>query len=73
MGVFRALFRPLSWTFAAALLLAPPARADIQSEMGRMFDSLGAYGNVTPARMISGETRNVASFGGLYYRAPRRT
>ncbi len=58
---------------AALALCAAPAQADIQSEMERMFDRLGSYGNVTAPQMIRGQTRNVATFGGLYHRAPRRT
>ena len=65
--------RILLAVFPAALFPGPSAFADIQAEMSAMFDSLGAYGNVTAPRMISGETRNVATFGGLYYRAPRRS
>ncbi len=57
----------------AICLSALPVEADIEDEMARMFDRLGSYGNATAPQMVRGSTRNIATFGGLYYRAPRRT
>ena len=55
------------------LLASSTSSADVGDDMRDLFDTLGAYGNVSAPRMISSQTRNVASFGSLYYRAPRRT
>jgi len=46
--------------------------ASIQSQMQGWFNEMGAYGNVTGAQVISGQTGTVYTGGSMYMRTPIR-
>lgn len=46
--------------------------ASIQSEMQGWFNEMGAYGNVTGAQVVSGQTGTVYTGGSMYMRTPIR-
>ena len=52
------------------LAFSVPAFAGIDAEMTSWFNELGAYGNVTGAQAIQGQTTTVYTGGGLYMRTP---
>ncbi len=58
---------------AAAMLSATaPARADLNSEVNEMFDSLGAIGNYTAPGAFRGQTYNTYTGGSLMMRSPNK-
>lgn len=70
LGVFMARFKqPLAAAILAALT-ATPATASIQGEMQSWFNDIGAYGNVTGAQAIRGQTTTAYTGGSLYMRTP---
>lgn len=48
------------------------ATASIQSEMQSWFNQMGAYGNVTGAQVVQGQTTTVYTGGSMYMRTPIR-
>jgi len=53
-----------------ACAFAAPASANIQSEMQTWFNEMGAYGNVTGAQVVNGQTSTVYTGGSMYMRTP---
>ncbi|MFN7779858.1 MAG: conjugal transfer protein TraH [Betaproteobacteria bacterium] len=66
--------RTLAALLATALAIgpAPALPADLNSEMQRMFNDLGAIGNVTSPGAFRGQARNLYTGGSLMMRAPGR-
>ena len=69
--------RSLIALFASAVLalgslLAPPARADLNTEAQQMFNDLGAIGNVTAPGAFRGQTMNTYTGGSLMLRSPNK-
>lgn len=62
----RLLASVLMVTFSAS------ATASIQSEMQTWFNEMGAYGNVTGAQVVQGQTTTVYTGGSMYMRTPIR-
>ncbi len=62
----RLLASLLMVTFSAS------ATASIQSEMQSWFNERGAYGNVTGAQVVQGQTTTVYTGGSMYMRTPIR-
>ena len=62
----RLLASMLMVTFSAS------ATASIQSEMQTWFNEMGAYGNVTGAQVVQGQTTTVYTGGSMYMRTPIR-
>jgi len=57
---------------AIAVTFSASASASIQSEMQSWFNEMGAYGNVTGAQMVQGQTSTVYTGGSMYMRTPIR-
>lgn len=57
---------------AIAVTFSASASASIQSEMQSWFNEMGAYGNVTGAQVVQGQTSTVYTGGSMYMRTPIR-
>ncbi len=57
---------------ALAITFSTSSMASIQTQMQGWFNEMGAYGNVTGAQVISGQTGTVYTGGSMYMRTPIR-
>ncbi|MBL8510271.1 MAG: conjugal transfer protein TraH [Betaproteobacteria bacterium] len=55
------------------LWVTPPASADLQGEVGRMFNDLGGVGNVTSGGSFRTQAANIYTGGNLMLRMPNKT
>jgi len=55
-----------------AITFSASSTASIQSQMQGWFNEMGAYGNVTGAQVVSGQTGTVYTGGSIYMRTPIR-
>ena len=55
-----------------AITFSTWSMASIQTQMQGWFNEMGAYGNVTGAQVISGQTGTVYTGGSMYMRTPIR-
>lgn len=55
-----------------AITFSTSSTASIQSQMQGWFNEMGAYGNVTGAQVVSGQTGTVYTGGSMYMRTPIR-
>lgn len=66
------MFRKRLIAAAIAVTFSVSASASIQSEMQSWFNEMGAYGNVTGAQVVQGQTTTVYTGGSMYMRTPIR-
>lgn len=66
------MFRKRLIASIVAVTFSVPASANIQSEMQTWFNEMGAYGNVTGAQVVQGQTSTVYTGGSMYMRTPIR-
>lgn len=57
----------------ACLSLAVPTHAQVNAAAQRMFDDLGAVGNVTAPQAFKGQTLNTYTGGSVFIRTPTKT
>lgn len=63
--------RAVAFVFAlCAILSSAESGASIDSEMQTWFNAMGAYGNVTGAQVVQGQTTTVYTGGSMYMRTP---
>ncbi len=66
------MFRKRLIASIVVVTFSVPASANIQSEMQTWFNEMGAYGNVTGAQVVQGQTSTVYTGGSMYMRTPIR-
>jgi conjugative transfer pilus assembly protein TraH len=66
------MFRKRLLASVLALTFSTSTLASIQSEMQSWFNEMGAYGNVTGAQIVKGQTTAVYTGGSMYMRTPIR-